>query len=44
MNRAAALAEVFRFIGTPSMVVECTVFQGRISKTNLRQLIAIERG
>lgn len=44
LNRAAALAEVFRFIGTPAMVVGRTVFQGRISKTNLRQLIAIERG
>ncbi len=43
LNRATALSEVFRFVGTPAMVVGRTAVQGRISMTNLRQLIALER-
>lgn len=42
LNRAAALAELFGFVGTPAMVVGKTVVQGRISATNLRQLIELE--
>ena len=42
LDRAAALSSIFGFIGTPSMVVGRTVVQGKISPTNLRQLIARE--
>ena len=42
LDRAAALAGIFRFVGTPAMVVGRTVVQGKISETNLRQLIARE--
>ena len=42
LDHAAALAQIFRFVGTPALVVGRTVVQGKISPTNLRQLIARE--
>lgn len=39
---SSALAGIFGFIGTPALVVGRTAFQGNISPTNLRQLIARE--
>ena len=42
LDRAKVLFDRFRLIGTPGMVVGRTLVQGRISPTNLRQLIARE--
>ncbi len=43
LGRARALADQFGFVGTPAMVVGRTVVEGRISPTNLEQLIELER-
>jgi protein-disulfide isomerase len=43
LDDAAALSAIFGFIGTPAMVVGRTIVQGKISPTNLRQLINRER-
>jgi len=43
LDRASVLFDRFRLIGTPGLVVGRTLVQGRITPTNLRQLIARER-
>lgn len=43
LDVASVLFDRFQFLGTPGMVVGRTVVYGRISGTNLRQLIARER-
>lgn len=43
LDFASVLFGRFAFLGTPGMIVGRTVVQGRISKTNLQQLIARER-
>ncbi len=43
LDVASVLFGRFGFLGTPGLVVGRTVVQGRISATNLRQLIARER-
>lgn len=40
--QSAALARLFRFVGTPALVVGRTALQGAITETNLRQLIDLE--
>lgn len=42
LQRSAALAQVFRFIGTPSMVIGRTVVEGTISDNHLAALIEDE--
>lgn len=43
LDRARALAQLFAFIGTPSLVVGRTVVEGEISKSRLRTLARMER-
>ena len=43
LDRASVLFDRFRLIGTPGLVVGRTLVEGRISSTNLQQLIERER-
>jgi predicted DsbA family dithiol-disulfide isomerase len=43
IQQSIALSKIFGFIGTPVLVVGATVVQGRISKSDLEQLIDRER-
>lgn len=43
LDQTRALARLFSFIGTPSLVIGKTVVQGEISKAHLRDLVSLER-
>lgn len=43
LEQTRALARLFRFFGTPALVIGRTIVQGEISEARLRHLIEIER-
>lgn len=43
LENSAALARVFRFVGTPALVIGKTVVQGQISDGLIREIIDLER-